>query len=91
MTLDRRPPRLLPTLTEIVQPHSKAAETSEAAVRRIVEQVTPVLLRQIQHTVDALVRAQVESLKPDIQREVSIAVQAAAEKAVREDVFFKEK
>ncbi len=91
MTTDRRPPRLLPTLTEIVQPHSRVVETSDAAVRRIVEQLTPVLLRQIQSTVDAVVRAHVESLKPDIQREISVVVHATVEKAVREDAFFKEK
>jgi hypothetical protein len=56
-----------------------------------VEQLTPVLLRQIQSTVDAVVRAHVEALKPDIQREISVVVHAAVEKAVREDAFFKEK
>jgi hypothetical protein len=66
-------------------------ETSDAAVRRIVEQLTPVLLRQIQSSIDVVIRAHMESLKPEIQREISIAVQVAAEKAVRKDVFFKEK
>ncbi len=79
--------RYLPTLTEIVHPHTPQAAPEidcEELVERLMQRVVPTVEHQIREILQRQVQAQMRLLLPQIQQEIEAVVRQAVVDAMAE-------
>ncbi|NKE64505.1 hypothetical protein RAMLITH_01615 [Ramlibacter sp. RBP-2] len=92
----RRPPRYVPTLTEVVPPPASpasdpggggeaAAMAQEEVVRRVLQRVDAMLERRLRERVAAVVMEQTQALAPLLQAEIEASVRQAVAEAFEQE------
>ena len=85
----RKPPRFVPTLTEVVRgaetPSSPAAPSEEQLVQRVLQRVDMVLERRLREAIASVVLAQTRSLGPALRDEIEAVVRQAVAEAIADE------
>ena len=85
----RKPPRFVPTLTEVVRgtesvpPSGTASE--EQLVQRVLQRVDMVLERRLREAIAGVVLAQTRSLAPALRQEIEGVVRQAVAEAIADE------
>jgi hypothetical protein len=87
MTTGRKPPRFVPTLTEVVQPAAPAQPrlSQEQLVHRILQRIDLTLDRRLREAVARVVLEQTRQLAPALRVQIEVEVAAAVSEALAEE------
>jgi len=88
----RKPPRYVPTLTEVVEPaqHGPAAPASgisqEEIVHRVMQRIDLALERRLREAIAATVLEQTRSIAPMLRQEIEAVVRETVSEAFAEEL-----
>lgn len=85
----RKPPRFVPTLTEVVRGTEAApaahGATEEQLVQRVLQRVDVVLERRLREAIATVVLAHTRDLGPALREEIEAVVREAVASAIAEE------
>jgi hypothetical protein len=84
----RKPPRFVPTLTEVVQagqPQEAAGASEERLVQRVLQRIDLVLERRLREAIATVVLAQTSTLAPALREQIEAMVREAVAQALAEE------
>jgi hypothetical protein len=88
----RRPPRYVPTLTEVVgpsgepKPGAKAAISQEQIIERVMQRVDLILERRLREAIAATVLEQTRSMAPLLREEIELVVRETVFEAFEQEL-----